>query len=99
MKRIAVFGIGYVGSVSAACLCRDGHRVICVDVDPGKVEELNAGHAPVAEPGLGEIIQEQVRAGTLTATEDGDEAVRKTEMAFIAVGTPSAPNGGVCTRQ
>src|SRR5208283_2252095 len=57
--RIAVFGVGYVGCVSAACLSRDGHRVVGVDVDADKIAELNAGCVPVSEPGLAEIVREQ----------------------------------------
>lgn len=67
MTRLAVFGIGYVGVVSAACLARDGHQVIAVDVDPGKVAAINAGRSPIVERDLPELIAEMVAAGRLTA--------------------------------
>lgn len=98
MSRVSVFGIGYVGCVSAACLGRDGHQVIGIDVDPDKVAELNAGHAPIAEPGLPELVRAQVQAGRLRATQDVEEAVRGSEIGLITVGTPSDDNGDVSTR-
>lgn len=98
LKSVAVFGVGYVGSVTAACLARDGHRVIGVDVDAEKVADLNAGRAPVAEPGLDELIRDQVRAGRLRATGDVAEAIRGSEVALVAVGTPSTDDGAINTR-
>ncbi len=98
MANVAVFGVGYVGCVTAACLARDGHRVIGVDIDPGKVEMLNRGESPVAEPGLEELVTEQVAQGRLSATEDLDRAVRETQIALIAVGTPSERDGAVSTK-
>jgi GDP-mannose 6-dehydrogenase len=98
VSRVSVFGIGYVGCVSAACLGRDGHRVVGVDVDPDKVAELNAGQAPIAEKGLPELVREQVEAGRLRATQDVEEAVRNSEIGLITVGTPSDDNGDVSTR-
>jgi GDP-mannose 6-dehydrogenase len=98
VSSVSVFGVGYVGCVSAACLGRDGHRVIGVDVDAAKVAELNAGHAPIAEPGLPELVRAQVQAGNLRATHDLEEAVRSTEVGLITVGTPSEDNGDVSTR-
>jgi GDP-mannose 6-dehydrogenase len=95
MKKVAVFGMGYVGCVTACCLSQDGHSVIGVDVDPAKVAEINAGHSPVTEPGLEDLIGAQTRSGRLQATIDADQAVRQTEMALIAVGTPSADDGSV----
>lgn len=97
MKRIAVFGMGYVGCVTAACLSRDGHSVIGVDVDAAKIASLQAGIPPVSEPGLAELISEQVSAGRLCATTDLARAVRESDMALIAVGTPSASDGSVET--
>ncbi len=93
--RIAVFGLGYVGSVSAACLARDGHEVVGVDVDPTKVALIQKGQTPVEEPGLGELLSEQRRRETLTATTELEFAVRTTDVAVIAVGTPSRPDGSV----
>src|SRR4051812_5924578 len=97
MASIAVFGLGYVGCVTAACLCRDGHSVIGVDVDPAKIAELNAGLVPIVEPGLSELVAEQVRAGRLRATLSVEEAVRDSEMSLVAVGTPSGEDGSVST--
>src|SRR2546427_3501943 len=97
MAAIAVFGMGYVGCVTAACLCRDGHRVIGVDVDPAKVAELNTGLVPIVEPGLADLVAEQVRAGRLRATASAEEAVGQSDLALIAVGTPSNDDGSVCS--
>lgn len=98
MKQIAVFGMGYVGCVTAGCLSRDGHHVIGVDIDTGKVAALNGGTSPVAEPGLQELVKAQVAAGRLEATTDLADAIRRSDMALIAVGTPSAHDGSVETR-
>ena len=97
MKRIAVFGTGYVGCVTAACLSRDGFHTVGVDIDSGKVAALNAGESPVAEPGLTELVSQQVAAGRLRATEDFREAIAETDVAMIAVGTPSDRAGAVST--
>ncbi|NJM82186.1 MAG: UDP-glucose/GDP-mannose dehydrogenase family protein [Tabrizicola sp.] len=95
MANLAVFGIGYVGVVSAACLAKDGHRVIAVDIDPRKVDAINRGQSPIVEHGLPELIAEVVAAGRLTATTDVAEAVRATDASFVCVGTPSAPDGSI----
>ncbi|MBC19256.1 MAG: GDP-mannose dehydrogenase [Planctomycetaceae bacterium] len=97
MSRIAVFGTGYVGCVTAACLSRDGFHTVGGDIDSGKVAALNAGESPVAEPGLSELVSEQVAAGRLRATEDFREAIAETDLAMIAVGTPSDRAGAVST--
>ncbi len=93
--KISVFGIGYVGVVSAACLARDGHDVIAVDIDPGKVKSINDGVSPIVEEGIDDLVREVVAAGKLTATSDTDFAIRNTDTSFICVGTPSAPDGSV----
>ena len=93
--KISIFGIGYVGVVSAACLAKDGHDVIAVDVDPGKVNAINEGKTPIVEEGIGELVAEVVAAGRLTATTDTAEAIANTDASFICVGTPSAPDGSV----
>jgi GDP-mannose 6-dehydrogenase len=93
--RISVFGLGYVGAVSASCLAADGHTVIGVDTNPVKVDLLNQGRAPVIEAGLGELIEEGVRSGRLRATTDCDEAVAGTELGLVCVGTPSKSNGSL----
>ncbi len=95
MARIAVFGIGYVGVVSAACLARDGHQVVAVDVDPAKVASINAGRSPIVENGLPELIAQVVAAGRLSATLDAETAIRTTDASFVCVGTPSAPDGSI----
>jgi len=95
--RIGIFGIGYVGSVSAACLARDGHEVVAIDVNENKVDILNRGLSPIVEPRLGESILSGVRAGRLTATTDAVEAVLSTDISFVCVGTPSQENGSLET--
>jgi GDP-mannose 6-dehydrogenase len=96
--RISVFGLGYVGCVSAACLARDGHTVIGVDVDARKVAATNAGRAPVLEPGLEKLIGDVVSAGRLQATVDARSAVQQTDISLICVGTPSNSNGSLNLR-
>jgi len=93
--RIAIFGLGYVGCVSAACLARDGHEVVGVDVKAEKVAAINAGECPIIEPGLAELVRENVAAGRLRATTDTAAAVYGADLALICVGTPSQPNGGL----
>ena len=95
--RISVFGLGYVGSVSAACLAARGHQVVGVDVNPTKVELLSRGQAPVVEERIGELTAEVVDAGALRATTDVDAAVTATEISLICVGTPSSANGSLST--
>lgn len=95
MAKISVFGIGYVGVVSAACLARDGHDVIAVDVDPGKIDAINAGVSPIVEQGIDALVSEVVSTGKLRATADVDEAIAQSELSFICVGTPSTPEGAV----
>lgn len=95
MAKISVFGIGYVGVVSAACLARDGHDVIAVDVDKGKIKAINAGQSPIVEEGIDALVAEMVASGKLRATDDFRAAVLETDASFICVGTPSAPDGSV----
>lgn len=90
--------MGYVGCVSAACLGRDGHSVIGVDIDQGKIQAIQMGRSPIFEPGLEELLREQVTAGTLVATTDVSQAVRDSDIAMIAVGTPSELDGRVSLR-
>jgi GDP-mannose 6-dehydrogenase len=93
--RISIFGLGYVGAVSAGCLARRGHHVIGVDVNARKVASVNDGTAPVLEPGLAEAIAEAVAAGRLRATQDAAEAVRATDLSLVCVGTPSGAQGSI----
>ncbi|PVE25491.1 UDP-glucose 6-dehydrogenase, partial [Microvirga sp. KLBC 81] len=87
--RIAMVGSGYVGLVSGACFADFGHEVCCVDKDPGKIEALNRGEIPIFEPGLDDLVANNVREGRLTFTTSLSEAVKNAEAVFIAVGTPS----------
>jgi len=91
--RIAVFGLGYVGAVSAACLAEWGHSVIGVDKLQEKVDAINRGASPIVEPGLQELIAPQVASGRLRATTDWKAAVDETDMAWVCVGTPSEGSG------
>lgn len=95
--RISVFGLGYVGCVSAACLAADGHTVVGVDVNEAKVALVNAGTAPVVEERVGELMASAVRAGSLRATSDAEAAIATSELSLVCVGTPSAPNGSLAT--
>lgn len=93
--RIAVFGLGYVGSVTAACLGRRGHDVIGVDTNLRKVRLLNEGRTPVLEPGLADLIERERAAGRLSATTDATAAVSASDLSMVCVGTPSASNGSL----
>src|SRR5215831_10693532 len=96
--NLGVFGIGYVGCVSAACFAKDGHDVTGVDVNPTKVEIINSGNSPIVEPGIGELMQEAVDAGRLRATTSAAEAVSKSAVSLVCVGTPSNTNGSLDLR-
>src|SRR3989441_1875417 len=91
--RVNVFGLGYVGSVTAACLAEAGHEVIGVDIDEEKVAMINSGASPVVEPGLGALVAEAVAARRMRATISTPEAVRNAEMGLICVGTPGRASG------
>jgi GDP-mannose 6-dehydrogenase len=91
--RISVFGMGYVGTVSAACFAELGHDVTGVDVNPRKVEMLNRGLSPVVEEGIDEAVRAGVAAGRLRATSDADNAVLRSDVSLISVGTPMNGNG------
>ncbi|SFM52546.1 UDP-glucose dehydrogenase family protein [Marinobacter zhejiangensis] len=91
--KITIFGTGYVGLVTGACLADVGHDVICMDVDHGKIEKLRNGHIPIYEPGLEPIVKHNVEAGRLSFTTDPEEAVRHGLIQFIAVGTPPDEDG------
>jgi GDP-mannose 6-dehydrogenase len=91
--RLAVFGLGYVGAVTAACLADNGHEVRGVDIDPGKVAMIQAGQSPVAEPGLSQLMAKVVDQGHLTATTDLVQALERADVSLICVGTPSTAEG------
>lgn len=93
--KVSVFGLGYVGCVSAACLARDGYTVIGVDVDPNKVAAVSAGIPPVIEKGLETLMSRAVRSGRLRATLDAQSAVLESDVSLICVGTPSNGNGSL----
>lgn len=90
--KVSVFGLGYVGAVSCACLPELGHEVVGVDINPLKVELIASGQSPVVEEGIEELISAAVKAGRLTATNDVAAAVQGTEISLISVATPSLPN-------
>jgi GDP-mannose 6-dehydrogenase len=90
-----VFGLGYVGSVSAASFAADGHTVVGVDVNPDKVASLNEGRSPIVEKGLDELIRDNVANGRLRATANTKDAVDATDVSLICVGTPSRRNGSL----
>jgi GDP-mannose 6-dehydrogenase len=95
--KVAVFGLGYVGCTSAACLAARGNTVIGVDSNPEKVKTITDGRSTVLEPGLDELVSENVAAGRLRAVDDAREAVAGSELSLICVGTPSAANGSLDT--
>ncbi|CAH1670850.1 UDP-glucose dehydrogenase family protein [Chelatococcus asaccharovorans] len=92
--RIAMIGTGYVGLVSGTCFADFGHAVTCVDNDPAKIAKLQHGDIPIFEPGLGELVDNNRRAGRLSFTTDLTDAVREADAVFIAVGTPSRRGDG-----
>jgi GDP-mannose 6-dehydrogenase len=91
--KISIFGLGYVGAVSLACLARDGHELIGVDVDQAKLDLIAAGKTPVVEEGMVELMQRVVQSGRVKVTKDVGEALLASDISLICVGTPSAPNG------
>jgi UDPglucose 6-dehydrogenase len=93
MKQICVVGVGYVGIVTGACFADLGNRVVALDVNEQRIENLKKGIMPIYEPGLDELVKRNVSAGRLTFTTSYEEAVSDAEYAFIAVGTPSGVNG------
>jgi GDP-mannose 6-dehydrogenase len=97
VARVAVFGLGYVGCVSAACLAERGNTVVGVDVNPDKVAMIGDGRSTVVEERIGDLTAEMVSAGRLSATTDAARAVAETDLALVCVGTPSTPSGGLTT--
>jgi GDP-mannose 6-dehydrogenase len=93
--KVAVFGLGYVGSVSAASFAADGHDVVGVDVNPEKVAAVNSGRSPIVEPGLDALLESGVQSRRLRATTSTAEAIAATDLSLICVGTPSRKNGSL----
>lgn len=91
--KISIFGLGYVGAVSLACLARDGHQVIGVDIDAAKLELIRAGTTPVVEEGMVDLMASVAASGRVAVTTDVHQAVLDSEISLICVGTPSAANG------
>ncbi len=96
--NVTIFGSGYVGLVTGACLADTGHNVLCVDVDEAKVKSLTEGQVPIYEPGLAEVIKRCQAAGQINFTADMDRAVAFAEVQFIAVGTPPDEDGSADLR-
>jgi GDP-mannose 6-dehydrogenase len=97
VTRVSVFGLGYVGSVSGACLAKMGHHVIGVDANPSKVALINQGLPPVIESGLSELLGAVTKSGAFSATESWQEAIAASDVALVCVGTPSSANGSLST--
>ena len=95
--KISVFGLGYVGVVTAACFAKEGHQVLGVDISGDKVSQMNAGQSPIVEETIGELIAEARASGLLSATTDAPEAIASSDIIIVCVGTPSAPNGSLET--
>jgi GDP-mannose 6-dehydrogenase len=96
--KISIFGLGYVGAVSAGCLASEGHEVVGVDPVQAKVDLINRGQSPIIEAEINEIISAGVRSGSLRATNDPEQAISETELSFVCVGTPSQSNGNLDLR-
>jgi GDP-mannose 6-dehydrogenase len=92
-RAISIFGLGYVGTVTAACLAHQGNRVTGVDLSAAKVKALDSGRSPIVEPGVSDLIADSQKACRLHATSDSEKAVLETEISFLCVGTPSMRNG------
>lgn len=91
--KLTMVGTGYVGLVTGVCLANTGNDVVCLDVDPAKIDTLNKGGCPIYEPGLEELIRANVKAGRLHFTTDKRQAYRDAQMIFICVGTPTGADG------
>src|SRR5262249_16940538 len=93
MNSISIFGLGYVGTVTAACLASRGHRVIGVDPNPSKVECINTGVSPIVEADVQEMISSARESALISATQDSVAAITNSDISFVSVGTPSQRNG------
>ena len=95
--KISVFGMGYVGIVTSACLAKLGHQIIGVDTDPVKLAKISQGESPIYEEGLNELLKEAIKNNLFSITEDHDIAIKNSDISIICVGTPSNKNGAVET--
>ncbi len=93
--KLSIFGLGYVGCVSAACFAKEGHEVVGVDVNQTKVDIINAGKSPIVEEGIADLMAEVVKAGRLRATTDSAEGIAESDVSLVCVGTPSHANGSL----
>ena len=93
--KISVFGLGYVGAVSAACFAKEGHEIVGVDVSQTKVDIINSGNSPIVEEGINELINQMVGEKRLRATVDVDDAIENSDVSLVCVGTPSNDNGSL----
>jgi len=91
--NVSIFGLGYVGAVSLACLARDRHSVVGVDIDQAKLDLIAAGKTPVVEEGMVDLMRDVVASGRVAVTTNAHDAVMRSEISLVCVGTPSAPNG------
>src|SRR5438128_11938818 len=92
---ISLFGMGYVGCVSAECLAADGNLIIGVDPNPVKVDLINQGQSPIVEPGLADLIAHEHGRGSISATTSCEDGVAQSDLSFVCIGTPSADNGSL----
>jgi hypothetical protein len=92
-RKISIFGLGYVGAVSLACLARDGHEMTGVDIDAAKLEMLRRGQAPIVETGIQELTRSVIRSGKVSVTDSVRDALLATDVSFVCVGTPARANG------
>src|SRR2546425_10943706 len=93
--KLSVFGLGYVGCVSAACFARGGHSVIGVEVNPMKVEIINGGPNPIVVPGIEKLISKAVKNNLLRATTDGNQAVSPSDVSLVCIGNPANHNSSL----
>ena len=91
--NLSIFGLGYVGAVSLACLARDGHHVVGVDVDPAKLDHIRHGRSPIVEAGMQDLMRDVVASGRVLVTDDPLFAIQQSDLSFVCVGTPSLSNG------